>query len=55
VSRSDDSDSSDDDTDSDDYYDTDYDGNANSVSTEHAAEKSWLGKCLGEIFHSTSY
>jgi len=50
VSKSDDSEDSDDsDDDDDDDDDTDYDGNANSVSSEHAAEKSWFGKCLGAI------
>ena len=50
MSKSDDSEDSDDsDDDDDDDDDTDYDGNANSVSSEHAAEKSWFGKCLGAI------
>lgn len=43
--ESDDDDDDDDDSDSDDS-ESDYDGNANSLSPQHARRKSWLGKYL---------
>jgi len=45
-SDDDDDDDDDDNDDDDDQHDSDYDSNGNSVSPEHAMQKSWLGKCF---------
>ena len=54
-SNSDDSSDSDDEDDDDDDDDDDDRDNANSVTNEHAKQKSWLGKCYGTYMYIVVY